>query len=358
MNILFVIDTMNAGGAARVTSILANELANRGYNISIATNLSTRKCSYFLDNSIKLLNIYGFRVNSLKLFKLIDHIIRLRKIVKSIRPDVIIGEQENGIVYAKIASLCMNIPIVGHRHNSFKILGLSKIQRLIFNSVNVTVLLHNSDVAYVANSIKNVQAIYNPCSYSINPLNQFDKKKIIAIVGSTKRYKDKGFDIALKIWGQIAKDYPGWTLKIIGGGSHENEMLLKKMAISLGIQNRVIFTGFINDVDKKLLEASVFLLTSRVEGFPMVINEAISQGCACASFSLYGVMEELYTGNAVCFVQDGDIEGFKNVLRNMLDDVDFRNQLSQTAQKELHRYLPNEVIKDWIKLIESFNAPN
>lgn len=352
MKILFVINTMQGGGAARVTSILANQLSRKGCAVSIATNLS-KQCTYYVSPEIGLYNIYGHRHKFSSIFsRFLDHVFKLRKVLACFQPDIVIGEQEDGMAMAKCALLFSNTPIIGHRHNSFKILGLSKLQRLLFNSVNYSVFLHKTDVSFVGNRIKNKTSIYNPCSYSIVNVNQHEKKKILAVVGSIRRYKDKGFDLVLDIWGTIAKKYPDWTLCIIGGGSDDNKDFLMKKTSKLGISNQVVFTGIVDDVDKRLQAASIFLLPSRVEGFPMVLNEAISQGCACVCFSLKGVTKELYSKGAVLQVDDGDTENFCKMVEKLILDIELREKLSKQAQIELQKYLPDKIVNDWVSLIE------
>lgn len=354
--ILFVIDTLHGGGAARVTVLLANELTKNMYKVGIATNLSTRDCNYTVNPDVTLFNIYGLNaMSSNAMVKLGDHTYRLRSVIKEFKPDIIIGEQENGLLYSKLSAIFTGIPIIGHRHNSFKILGLSQFQTVLFNSVDKSVLLHNTDVKWVGKRIKNTVAIYNPCTFRINHVPQDSKQKIIAVVGSTKRYLDKGFDIALDVWGRLAHDFPEWKLHIIGGGSEANEQKLKDQILYLNIQKQVVMTGFVNDVEQRLREASIFLLPSRVEGFPMVINEAISQGCACASFRLSGVMAELYTDSAVLKAEDNDIKTFESNLRKMLKNKDLRASLSKASQTELLKYEPAEIVKDWIKIINELS---
>jgi glycosyltransferase involved in cell wall biosynthesis len=220
--------------------------------------------------------------------------------------------------------------------------------------VNETILLHNTDVKFVQSKLKNIQAIYNPTSFPILPIPQENKKNIITVVGSTKRYIDKGFDIVLFVWQKLSKNYPNWELHIIGGGSEQNEYILKQIACEYEISKTVIFTGFVKDVEKRLQDSAIFLLPSRVEGFPMVINEAISQGCACASFSLQGVMNELYSDEAVLISRDGDVDNFTMNLKKMLDSIELRKALVKKAQEEILRYQSKEIVKDWITLIEKY----
>lgn len=353
MKILFVIDSLQGGGAARVTTVLANELCALGHDLSIATNLSTRKCNYYVAERIKLHNIYNPKYSrSHKLVKFFSHVYDLRTLLKYETPDVIIGQQEYGTLYAKLASLFMGVPIIGHRHNTFKILGLSKMQRLIYNSVNMTVVLHNTDVKFVNNKLKRVLAIYNPCTFDLKEYAQKSKSKTVVVVGNTKRYLDKGLDLILDIWRRVINDHLDWKLIIVGGGSLENEIMLQNTCEHMGLSNSVRFTGFVNNVDEYLMNASIFAMPSRVEGFPMVLNEAVSQGCACVAFSLSGVLEELYPANAVVSVPDGDCNLFANSLCKLMDDIDIRSDYSRNAQTHLRRYNPKIIAQQWELLIK------
>lgn len=354
MKILFVIDSLGGGGAARVTVVLANEFSRMEYDVAIATNLETDHSVFDVDDKVIQYNIYNKSAHITgKISKLLYRIKELRSVISVFRPDVIIGEQENGILYSRFSCMFNRVPIIGHRHNTFKILGLSYWQKLIFNSIDKSVLLHNVDVDFVKNKINNAVAIYNPCTYPIVKISQSEKDKCVIVVGNTKRYQNKGFDLILKIWSLVSGSCRDWKLIIVGGGSSENEKKLVELARCYGIQDSVVFTGFVKNVDVLLKKSSIFALPSRVEGFPMVINEAISQGCACISFSLLGVMAELYSKEAVMQVNDGNITLFADKLKELINNKEERDRMVSISQNELLSYLPKTVINQWVELINN-----
>ena len=342
---------MMGGGAARVTALLCNELVKENYQIVIATNLATHTIGYNLDSRIRTISIYSINHNKdNKLLRFFYHVIKLRKAIKTIKPDIIIGEQEDSIVYSVLAKSFMSIPVVGHRHNTFKILGLSRIQRVIFNSATITVLLHNTDFCYVGKKIKNKCVIYNPCSFLTNKIFQAQKKKQVIIVGSIDRWYNKGIDLMFAIWKCIEQNVNDWKLIVVGSGNNENFNYILNLAKEKGIQENVVFTGYTNNVDDYLAQSAIFALPSRVEGFPMVLNEAVSQGCACISYELSGVVPELYSKESVVCVKDGDINLFVEKLVELMTNEALRDILSSNAIKELKKYSIENIARKWDSL--------
>lgn len=353
MKLLFVINSMQDGGAARVTALLCNKMLINGHQVYLCTNLSTLQIGYYLDCKVQTYSIYSANHNKDKRIKrFFYHIIELRKQIKRIKPDIIIGEQEDATLYSTLANMFMSYPIIGHRHNTFKILGLSRIQRLIYNSCDITVLLHKTDFDYVGDKIKKKCYIYNPCSFSINSIVQVSKKKHVIVVGSLDRWYNKGFDQILKIWKYVSNSMDGWKLVIVGTGDNDNICLLKKLIEEYEIEKSVIFTGYVHNVDEYLSKASIFALPSRVEGFPMVLNEAISQSCACISFDLYGVISEIYSKKAVISVTDGDLNLFAEKLIELMNDESLRINLCKQSIIELKKYTIDNIACQWESLFK------
>ncbi len=359
MKLLFVINSMQGGGAARVTALLCNELIDRGEEVYMATNLSTHQLGYHLDDRVKVYSIYSkSHLTDNKIKRLYYHVRVLRKLLKEIRPDVIIGEQEDGTLYSIIARVFLGIPLVAHRHNTFKIRGFSRLQRLIYNSADMAVLLHRTDCDFVGDKIRKKCYIYNPCSFKTNIITQDTKENNVIVVGSIDRWYNKGFDQMLRIWKDVSKIYSDWNLVIVGSGSEQNTRYLENLVKEYNISETVVFTGYVNNVDEYLSRSSIFALPSRVEGFPMVLNEAISQSCACVAFELFGVIPEIYTSQAVSCVKDGDIKEFAEELKNMIASDVVRINLCKKALAELENYTIESIIPKWLSLFNNLVNEN
>lgn len=348
MKILLAIDQMCHGGAARVTAVLCNEFVRRGYDVIIATDLHRNEEMYPIDSNVRLFSIYSTNHSRHNfLTKIFTHVKLLRKLILKEKPDILIGIQENGALYAALARLFLRLPLISHRHNSFVIQGIPLYKRLIFNMADRTILLHNTDVKYVGNKISNTLAIYNPSTFQIKTIPQQDKEKIVVLVGSLDRWYNKGFDRAINIWSKVVHTNPEWKMYILGGGTDVNMKYLKELCETEGVSNSVYFTGVVSNVQDYLAKSSIFMLTSRLEGFPMVLNEAISQNCACISYRLSGVIDELYTDDAVLKVEDGNIDDMANLLSALIADSDKRETMAKHSQIEIKKYMPDVIVDKW-----------
>ena len=120
----------------------------------------------------------------------------------------------------------------------------------------------------------------------------------------------------------------------------------------MGLTNRVVLLGQVDNMQKKLSQTSIFALPSRVEGFPMVLMEAMSQGCACVSFEIGGATLEMMTHNKDgIIIKDADIEGFTRGLSLLIESSALREQLSSSALHSIQRFSPLSFMKSWDDLI-------
>jgi glycosyltransferase involved in cell wall biosynthesis len=158
----------------------------------------------------------------------------------------------------------------------------------------------------------------------------------------------KGFDTIIKIWGKISGSLPGWTLDICGGGTEENFNYLKQLASEHGVAGTVNFLGFRNDIEKVMQEASIFCLSSRTEGFGMVLAEALSQGCACVSFDCKSGPGAIVTPDkSGILVKDQDMEEMGRTLIALASDEKARERLSIAGREEVKRLDANIITDRW-----------
>lgn len=117
------------------------------------------------------------------------------------------------------------------------------------------------------------------------------------------------------------------------------------------------FLGQVNDMKTKLSETSIFALPSRVEGFPMVLMEAMSQGCACIAFTLGGACDEMMTNNKSGYiVEDDNLESFSNSLCKLLDNPSIREQLGCNAINDSKRFSVETFIQSWINILNKYES--
>lgn len=361
MKILVFIDQFESGGAARVTCTMLNGMIDKGYNITLATNLTNRSIGYSLDKRIEVINFYGGETNN-KLQSLCRHlrlIYSANKCIKQVKPDVVIAVTHNPYLYVRVATWFSKLPIIAVDHTSFsrKISWWEDwVRGYFYKYANVLSILTKKDERLLGKKFPNKVVIYNPLSFP--PLEtQTTRKKNILVAGRLSFWKVKGIDRIIDIWADLANKYPDWTLEIAGEGNSQSTIFLKNLVCQKGLEERVRFLGQVNDMKTKLSETSIFALPSRVEGFPMVLMEAMSQGCACIAFTLGGACDEMMTNNKSGYiVEDDNLESFSNSLCKLLDNPSIREQLGCNAINDSKRFSVETFIQSWINILNKYES--
>lgn len=366
MKLLFFIQSLVGGGAERVMTILCNKLVKRGYEIYLAADLSF-PIAYEINPDIKLLDLkIPNEKNALsRQYHLLKNI---RKIAKEVKPDIMISFvwAMNGKVI--IATKGLKIPLIVSEHCPFynnrdrkKPLPYEALMRYHVNKgADLVTVLTKYDYDFLGKKMDHRIVMHNPLTFDVKEQTLLNKtrKKTILGVGNVDRWHHKGFDYLIEIWAGIAKKYPDWNLEIAGGGRKESFEYLKDIAKKLGVIDSVVFLGFRNDIDKILEESSIFALTSRHEGLPMVLLEAMSKGCACISFWMPGSIEIIKDGVNGIITPEKNILAMQNKLCELIDDESLRQKLSEEGLKSLEKFNPNLIVDKWVKLFSKLKKKN
>ncbi len=361
MDILVFIDQYERGGAARVTSSMINGLVEQGYDVTLATNIVSRQIGYPLNEKIKVIPFYGGETHN-KIQSLVRHIRLIysaRICIKVSCPDIIIAVTHYPYFYVRCASWFSKIPLIAVDHTSFsrKISFIEDwIRQCFYKYADVLSILTEKDRLILNNKFPNKRVIYNPLSF---PVINSDTKRInnILVAGRLTHWRVKGIDRIIKIWANLAPKYPDWILEIAGDGDDMSIAYLMHMINDFHITDRVVFLGQISDMRTKFSETSIFALPSRVEGFPMVLMEAMSQGCASVTFSMGGASEEMMTNNkSGIIVEDEDISAFSKALELYLKDEKLRINHGKNAIIESSQFSPERFVDEWVSILNKFES--
>lgn len=355
MKLLFFIPSMIGGGAERVTSILCNEFIKRGHSVSVATDVS--KGHYPLDSAVCLLSIYGSKYKFLPFgIRQLYVLSRARKIIKRNEPDVVIAVMPAFYILARLATLWIRVPLIASDHTSFspnKLMHFNFIRHHLYGFADVLTILTQYDYRLLGRKYPNKVVMYNPLTFDTLKKVGY-RKKVVTAMGRLDVWEVKGFDLLMNAWAKIADKHPDWKLQIAGTGKEESMHLLRQMVAKKRIEKSVCFLGFVQNVQSLLEESSIFVLSSRIEGFPMSLLEAMSQGCACISFSLGGIIEEIITsGKDGIIVEDGNIQKFASNLDFLMGNYEFRTSLGENALNSVKRFSMENIMNKWIVLLES-----
>lgn len=354
---MFFISSLEGGGAERVMSILCNELVDRGHEVYLATNKQI-PFAYELDNRITILELYPNNFSQLnKMIRWLKFYTRIRSLVREVKPDVITTFMYGLNLHIILATLGLNTPIIASEHTPFNksVNWFHYIGRFYINNLaTYTILLTEYDYKFLGNRLKNKIIIPNPLSFPIIEEIKERRKNVLA-AGSIDRWSGKGFDTLIKIWGKVSPKHPGWVLEIAGNGTEESFNHLKSVVKEMNVENTVIFLGFQEEIDKLLQFSSIFVLSSKYEGFGMVLTEAMSQGCACISYNCIAGPNEIITHNkSGLLVEDQNMEEMEIILGQLIADDDLRLRLSEGGLKEVERFTPKMIIDKWERLFNTF----
>lgn len=194
--------------------------------------------------------------------------------------------------------------------------------------------------------IENLCCIPNPNTYTNVGVCPFKKKEIICVgrLSSTKR-----IDRLLNIWSRVYKDFPEWSLLIVGNGAEEAS--LKEKAKQLAI-DRVSFCGF-QDPRPYYERASIICMTSDFEGFPMTLTEAMQFGCVPIVYNSFEAVTDIVNSGVTGeLVSPFNQREFEQKLRRLMTDSVYRNTLSDNAFRYVKKYDVKDIADQWEKLFD------
>ncbi|MBP5708518.1 MAG: glycosyltransferase, partial [Bacteroidales bacterium] len=343
MKILLINSNFEQGGATRVATIMCNGFYEKGYMLWVVTDNKHSKISYDLNPNISLLPLYHREKNmgwfaKLSLFNEAVH--NIRRYIKKFKPDVIISVEAYTYIRILLANSFLDYPVIIADHTSFN----RKINRLIdltryhlYKYADGISILTEKDKNILGAKYPQKEVIYNPLPFPVLN-NKTVRRKNVLCAGRLDVWHIKGIDIILDIWEDIAERYEDWTLEIAGGGSESSNTVIIDMIESRHLTKHVKLLGLVNDMQNLYQETSIFVLSSRVEGFPMVLMEAMSQGCASVAFEMEGATNEMVCEGAGCVIKDGDIVAFKEKLIELIEDENKRETMSTLAIDSVKRF--------------------
>lgn len=197
--------------------------------------------------------------------------------------------------------------------------------------------------------LNNVQAIPNPLSIVPQSVSPLTEKRVIAV---GRYYQEKGFDLLLEAWSKVCQAHPDWRLEIFGDGDKENYEAIRDR---LGIPaTSCVLNGRTNAIEQEYLKSSVFVCSSRFEGFGMVIVEAMACGLAVVSFDCpWGPGSIIANGDDGLLVENGDTGRLAEALSRVIDDAALRQRLAANAVQSVKRYQMENIADRWRQLFES-----
>lgn len=373
MNIVYILPSIaKKAGAERIITEKANYLTEHfGYDITIVTLLQEEdaKSCYPLSKKIRQINLcipyysqYAYNY-PLRLWKkcIISHRMRkqLSETINRINPDIIIGVSYSHA--EKVSTIPCRAAKVIECHeprilfNSMS--GLDSFQsklytklfyfRTIEKNADLIVTLTNED-AHQWNKAKRIAVIPN---FSIMNLTQYSTCEVKRVIAVGRLCKEKGFERLIYIWKTVSEKHPDWQLDIFGEGTYRSN--LKKL-IETNHINNLTLRGNTDNISKEYATSSICVVTSYLEGFSLVILEAMKHGLPCVAFDCpYGPRHIIEDGRCGYLVKDGNNNDFEEKLSRLIDNKQLRMQFSTAAIERSKDFDTDIIMKQWHELFKS-----
>ncbi len=346
---------LNKGaGVERVGSMIANGLSEVGHEIILASIGPCDAPFFPLNEGIKIISLLDSpRVN---LGGIPNTIYKIRQLLKKERVDIIIAVDTKSIPYTLPATLGLQVKHIGWEHFNFDPSeGMSRssiVRHLAARYCDSVVTLTERDKEYWLKNTRHksqIIAIANPCPF---PIQEYTKqnKKIVLAVGRLDR--DKGFDLLLEAWLQVITVMPEWTLKIVGEGD-QRAHLTQFIEANQMIES-VELVGMTNNVGHYYRQADIFCLSSRVEGFGMVLTEALAFGLPIVSFDCGPGPAEVLKDTGSILVPKNDITQLASALISLMKDDEQKRVIGLKGKAKVEMYQPDTIIGEWLDLLKSF----
>lgn len=366
------------GGESRVVTLIANEL-RKDYEVTIFTREKRLSDSiYGLDDNIEVVSYYPYsrkpiasairyiyRKTKLSFFEnniwLLDYAYysedAVQKMKRNISGKYDIAIAVSGDMSVLLGKCDLREEItIGWEHNSYEAYFetphryLWKREKIFIKAAqNLTYcIVLNEDIAekYKKNLKIQCEYIYNPRSFVSVEKSELSNKQFVACGNFVQA---KGFDLLIESFNMFSKNNKEWKLVIAGDGLDYKK--IKDRVIKYGLQERIILPGYLKDVRSLLLESSVYLLSSRWEGFPMCITEAFEVGLPIICYDIPAVIP-LTRNKEGIVIKKFDTKKFSDAMLELSNNAELRKKMAANAIEMAESISIENIAAKWNTLLE------
>ncbi|WP_294736308.1 glycosyltransferase [uncultured Flavobacterium sp.] len=195
----------------------------------------------------------------------------------------------------------------------------------------------------------NIEVIPNPLWLVIDKSSELKNKRIISI---GRHAYEKGYDRLFEVWKQVLSKYPDWQLDIYG--DKNNDYDIEKIAIESGLTKGVNFYEPVLDIESVYLDASIYLMTSRYEGFGMVLLEAMACGVPCVAFDCpVGPKNIISDAEDGFLIPDDNMDLFISRVEELIKNEELRVNMGRNSKVNVKKFTLEPIMKRWDDLFKS-----
>lgn len=374
MRIVYYLPSLYApGGLERIITFKANYFAEHfsGYEVYIITSEQIGKKPHFpLSSKVKHIDInvpFDWPFNQSRLYKLLKYPFRyyqfrkrLTQLLIKIHPDITLSTIRRELQFIhripdgsiKIGEFHVTRHAYGIEQSFFlkKMIQNIWAKKLLKNihQLNQFVVLTSEEASFWP-ELSNITVIPNPIT---TPFKQQSDCILHQVIASGRYVSQKGFDLLIEAWHIVTQQHPSWKLYIYGDGSLRST--LQQRIDELKMNETCFLEHTVPNIEDKYSKSSIFVLSSRFEGFGMVITEAMSCGVPAISFACScGPRDIIQDGIDGLLVENGNISELAAKISYLIEHEDIRKGMGQLAYIHSERFKMEQIAQQWKALFES-----
>ncbi len=351
MKILFYISVINAGGAARVMTNLANAFVDQvegTHEVFFLTNIRYEN-EYTLSSYVKRETVDNGMSKGPAITRTIRRCVALRRLIKNLKPDLVVSFMSDNDVRAYFATRGLNVKLIMSVRNDPNVLFQGRVARMFFtrlyNRADGVVFQTEEARAWFGNKFKPLtRVIFNQVAENFYCVERSETPENIVALG--KFLPKKNHRLLIEAFTKI-KDQIEDDLYIYGGGALEADY--KEMIRYLEIENRVHIEEFSSQPEMILKSAKIFVLSSDYEGMPNVLLEAMAAGVPCVSTDCPcgGPHAVIRNGENGMLVPVKDENRMAEAILKLVKDKEFREKIGRNGKETANLFYPKKVQDDW-----------
>lgn len=345
MKILYINHALHCGGTDNVMLTLATEMANRGHEVYFLTFRPTEEDFFDVPSNISRIDLNFTLSDDVKgvgyvKYNVFKYFFRLRNILKNLSPDYIVSAWSSTNIFVMLATMFTGFKVVITEHIHFDAPPkFWKVLRAIVYRYcyKLAVLTQRDKKKFLSIVDENkIEVISNPLTIknagcSIPKIFNDEKINFISVGRFTEQ---KGFDLLIRAFVLVVDELPNARLTLVGDGELFADM--QSLAIKLGIENSIYFAGRSSNVAEYYSTHDVYIMSSRFEGFGLVLTEAMSFGLPVISFDCpTGPREIIGKSEYGVLVSEGCYQSLANAMISLGSN---RDLFYFYSKKSLRRY--------------------
>lgn len=363
LNLTLVISDLQAGGAERVMSILANAWAASGHRVRFVVQFGTAATPPFYplrpDVQVERLDFLGIGQSSVPKTGKVRQLLAMRRAILDAKPDIVLSFMDTVNVRAMLSTLGTGVPVIVTERTDPHVRALSAVwtflRARLYPRASAVVAQSAEALSFFAEEIRRTGFVVpNPVlPLPIESSATQDGSRVgRTLIALGRLHEVKGFDRLIVAFGNLASRHPDWTLSIWGEGPQRAS--LEKQIAASRLQGRVILHGQTTAPHRHLRDADLYVMTSQTEGFPMSLGEAMASGLACVSFDCpSGPRQLIRHGIDGLLVANGDVDALTETLSKMMDDDQLRARLGERAREVIERFSLDRILALWDQVFDA-----